>query len=72
MISNKILLLAGLISTASAGMAAAQSTSKAVAHEKSYCFQIEPLTGSRIMRTECRTKSEWARLGVDVDQELTK
>jgi len=37
-----------------------------------YCLQVEPSTGSRIVTTECRTKAEWAELGVDVDELLKK
>ena len=37
------------------------------AKEKTYCLQFALDTGSRISRLECKTKKEWARLGVDVD-----
>lgn len=30
-----------------------------------YCIDIEPRTGSRVSRRECRTRAEWAREGVD-------
>lgn len=36
--------------------------------EVKYCFQFDSDTGSRIRKEECRTKKEWARLGVDVDE----
>ena len=32
---------------------------------KLYCFALEG-TGSRMAKRECRTKAEWARMGVDV------
>lgn len=35
--------------------------------EKTYCLQFGLDTGSRINRVECKTKREWAMLGVDVD-----
>ena len=40
---------------------------KAQAKEKTYCLQFGLDTGSRINRVECKTKREWAQLGVDVD-----
>lgn len=44
---------------------------KSAQDQQKYCIQYEQDTGSRINRVECRTKAEWARLGVNVD-ELTK
>lgn len=38
-----------------------------VAKERTYCLQFGLDTGSRINRVECKTKREWAQLGVDVD-----
>ena len=32
-----------------------------------YCVEMEPFTGSRSTTTECMTKEQWAREGVDVD-----
>jgi hypothetical protein len=40
---------------------------KPTAKEKTYCLQYALDTGSRINRVDCKTKKEWARLGVDVD-----
>ncbi len=37
-----------------------------------YCMQVEASTGSRISKTECRTKAEWAQLGIDVDELVKK
>jgi len=37
------------------------------AKEQTYCLQFALDTGSRINRVECKTKREWALLGVDVD-----
>ena len=39
---------------------------------RKYCFKFNSDTGSRISRQECRTKKEWQRLGVDVDELLKK
>jgi len=33
-----------------------------------YCIESEPFTGSKLTKTECKTKAEWAREGVNVDQ----
>ena len=32
-----------------------------------YCMKVEPVTGSRVERTLCMTRSEWERQGVDLD-----
>lgn len=34
-----------------------------------YCLKVEPVTGSRMETTQCRTREDWARLEVDVDHE---
>jgi hypothetical protein len=44
----------------------------ATTDQTKYCIQMEPTTGSRISTTECRTKDEWSRLGVDIDELLAK
>lgn len=56
---------------ASVAGAAAPPKSKAQDQQK-YCFQYEQDTGSRINRVECKTKSEWAKLGVYVDDVAKK
>ena len=33
-----------------------------------YCLQFSSDTGSRISRLECKTKKEWQRLGVELDE----
>jgi len=40
--------------------------------EKTYCFSYSSDTGSRINKTECRTKKEWSLLGVEVDELVGK
>ncbi len=54
--------------------AAAEQSGKArpAAPEKTYCLQYSQDTGSRINRTECRTKKDWARIGVDIDELMRK
>lgn len=39
---------------------------QAASKEKVYCTS-GTITGSRVVKTECKTKSEWARDGVDVN-----
>jgi hypothetical protein len=34
-----------------------------------YCLRVEPVTGSRIETIQCKTREDWARLDLDVDQE---
>jgi len=41
------------------------------AKEKVYCMKHE-ITGSRMPRTKCLTKAEWARAGVDLDDPSNK
>lgn len=55
-------------SPASAWDSAQGNTVAAKAKEKTYCLQFGLDTGSRINRVECKTKREWAMLGVDVDE----
>lgn len=40
--------------------------------EKKYCLQYDDLVGSRITKSECRTKQDWAKRGVDLDEYLKK
>jgi hypothetical protein len=72
MISKRILALAGLTLIASPAAAAEKSASKTQGSERTYCLQLEPITGSRISRTECKTKKDWALVGIDVDELLAK
>lgn len=37
-----------------------------------YCMKIEAITGSRVEKTVCWTRAEWADQGVDVDKEWAK
>jgi hypothetical protein len=50
---------------------ASAAPAKAPQDQQKYCLQYEGDTGSRINHVECKTKAEWARLGIDVD-ELSK
>jgi hypothetical protein len=57
---------------AAAGTSAAQpETAKAQAPtaEKVYCTK-GPITGSRMSKQECKTRSQWAKDGVDIDDLL--
>jgi hypothetical protein len=37
--------------------------------ETRYCLRVDPLIGSHIETVQCKTRDEWAMLGLDVDQE---
>ena len=43
---------------------------KPAAKEKTYCLTYGVDTGSRINRVACKTKKDWQRLGVDLDEVL--
>ena len=70
---SKLLVSASLAMILASTAAGAASPPKAAPKgtsapsERTYCFKFEGGTGTRISTTECRTKSEWRRLGVDVD-----
>ena len=33
-----------------------------------YCIESEPFTGSKVVKTECKTRVQWAKEGVNVDE----
>lgn len=61
-----------LVLAAPATAADPASKRATVQDQTKYCIQVEAATGSRINKIECRTRAEWAQLGVDVDQVLAK
>lgn len=69
---TKALVLGLVLSGASATTVGAAPKKAAVEDQTKYCMQIEAFTGTRIIRTECRTKAEWANIGVDVDEATRK
>ena len=38
------------------------------ADQKKYCIAYDNVVGSRVTRTECKTKADWAKERVDVDK----
>jgi len=66
-----IVVLASVTLMASPAAAEQSAKARPATPEKTYCLQYSLDTGSRINRTECRTKKDWARIGVDID-ELTR
>ena len=67
----KFAALSLILALPAANAAAASPKAKAQDQPK-YCFQYEQDTGSRINRLECKTRAEWARLGVYVDDSAKK
>ena len=68
-------LIVGSLLVAVPSTAADNSTSntaapktQVAAKEQTYCLQSGVDTGSRIKRVDCKTKRQWAQLGVDVDE----
>ena len=61
-----------LIASQATAQQAGSANKRGPAEEKKYCIQFEPDTGSRVSPTECRTKKEWSRLGVQVDDLIKK
>jgi len=66
---TKLALLSLIFAAAAADPAKNQTAAQ---DRTKYCIEVEASTGSRINKMECRTKAEWAQLGVDVDQVLAK
>jgi hypothetical protein len=69
-----IAALTALIATPAAAAGNSQSApakETRPAAEKSkatkYCLTYEKTTGSRIEKTECRTKADWAQQGINLD-----
>ena len=60
-----------LASTAAIATPGAKLSDKTPA-EKQYCLKFADDTGSHLARSECRTKKEWRKLGIDVDEISTK
>jgi len=67
-----IVIAAGAALMAAPAVAEQQSKTRPASPERTYCLQYTQDTGSRINRTECRTKKDWERLGVDVDELIDK
>ena len=67
----KFVALSVILAVSATNAAAASPKAKAPDQQK-YCFQYEQDTGSRINRLECKTRAEWARLGVYVDDSAKK
>jgi|1186.fasta_scaffold302602_2 hypothetical protein len=69
----KILATVALSAFLVANAPAATSSDKSAQKPKDrgsdtkYCITFDPSTGSRISKTECRSRSEWAQLGINID-----
>lgn len=51
-----------------ASTAPSNSAKPALSEKTKYCVDVEQLTGSRLNMTQCKTRAEWAKEGVDVDE----
>ena len=60
--SKLVVFALGLAVTATSAHAESQPP-----QEQKYCIEFKDDTGSHVNRRECRTKKEWKRLGIDVD-----
>ena len=49
---------------------AAAAASTAAAKPATICIKVAPMTGSRFEKVECKTRQDWARDGVDIDDML--
>jgi hypothetical protein len=49
-----------------------KSAPAAKADKRLYCIEYEKMTGSHISASACKSKSDWAAEGVDVDKLLKK
>ena len=47
---------------------AAATTASAAAKPNRICIKYAPMIGSRIEKMECKTRQEWARDGIDIDE----
>ena len=67
-VASSMTLAFASAATAVAPAKDAQVKAQKQVQEPTYCIATEPFTGSRVAKTECKTKEEWARDGVDVDK----
>ena len=70
--AHDLLIALGLIATASQpspGEAPPASLAPPGSPATRYCLRVEPIIGSRIETIRCKTRDDWARLEIDVDQE---
>jgi hypothetical protein len=56
-----------ILAIASASAAPPTPSVTARAQATKYCVRVEPFTGSRVTSTECKTREQWAKEGVNVD-----
>ncbi|WP_310466933.1 hypothetical protein [Sphingomonas sp.] len=72
MIMMSALLVAAPASATQSGRQGASSGNEAAtatAKERKYCIQYEDFTGSRTgAKMECKTRTQWAKQGVQVDK----
>lgn len=57
---------ANSVAAAAAHSSGASTQARPAAPEKTYCTS-GTITGSRVVKQECKTKAEWAKEGVDIE-----
>ena len=71
-----VLILSSAAFAASATPASAakpaSQTQASKPDDQVYCVKFEPLTGSHLRKTECKTKKAWMREGVDIEKETDR
>ena len=68
MAPTQLLVAVGMMLAAVAGVSRGYGAPPAPPTTK-YCLSMEPITGSRIVTVQCRTRDEWAALEINVDEE---
>jgi hypothetical protein len=61
--------LLSIITSTALGAASAAEPARDSGAAK-YCVRLDSEPSTRVRRTECRTKADWKRLGIDIDEEL--
>ena len=66
--SDKAIQVANVVATDTyqSGAGSQPQAADTKASPKKYCLSMEPLSGSRVSTTKCRTKAEWEQQGIEI------
>ena len=67
--ANQLIFALTLLASAQPQLPPTPSIAPPGTPQTRYCLRVDPLIGSHIETVQCKTRDEWAELGVDVDQE---